>query len=69
MWITECKVCKSSMELGKAIKPSPLEENAIGPQGISNAETLEMIDVLKCPKCGHSEYINDLLLNFNFTRR
>jgi hypothetical protein len=45
------------MELGKAIKPSPLEENAIGPQGISNAETLEMIDVLKCPKCGHSEYV------------
>jgi hypothetical protein len=44
------------MELGIAIKPD-MEANAlyVCPQPMINAETLELIDVLKCPKCGYSD--------------
>jgi hypothetical protein len=44
------------MKLGLAIKPD-LEANSryLVQQPMINAETLELIDVLKCPKCGYSD--------------
>lgn len=51
-----CPKCKTQMILGKAIKPNS-EANAlyvIEPPLI-NAKTLKLIDVLKCPACGHSD--------------
>jgi hypothetical protein len=44
------------MVLGKAIKPSQEEPSfTIVPAPLINSDTLEMIDVLKCVSCGHSE--------------
>ena len=52
----KCVRCDIEMELGIAIKPD-MEANAlyVCPQPMINAETLELIDVLKCPKCGYSD--------------
>jgi len=55
-----CPKCGTEMILGKAIKPD-IESNVsfiIRPPMI-NAETLELINVLKCPACGHSEEIKE----------
>jgi len=44
------------MKLGRAI--DPIEESNchyFAPQPLINSETLRLIDVLKCPKCGHSD--------------
>ena len=51
-----CPKCGTKMRLGKAIKPDT-EANAlyIAPQPMINADTLELINVLKCPACGHSD--------------
>lgn len=48
------------MIFGRAIKPN-IEEGAryIAPPGAINNDTLEIIEVYKCPKCGHSEFIED----------
>ena len=52
----KCQRCDIEMEFGIAIKPDK-EVNAlyIHPPPMINAETLELIDVLKCPKCGYSD--------------
>ena len=50
-----CLKCETEMGLGIAIRPDT-ESGAlyiVRPPMI-NAETLELIDVLKCPACGHS---------------
>ena len=55
-----CPKCGTEMLLGTAIKPNT-EANAlyvIQPQ-LLNSETLKLIDVLKCPACGHSEEIKE----------
>ena len=51
-----CPKCGTEMRLGKAIKPDT-EANAlyIAPQPMINADTLELISVLKCPVCGYSD--------------
>ena len=56
----KCKVCGTEMELGKAIKPN-IEEGAlyVAPPGNITDETLEVIDVWKCPNCGHSEFLDN----------
>jgi hypothetical protein len=56
--IMKCKICNIEMTIGKAIKPNG-EEGAIyvAPPANINNDTLELIEVWKCPKCGHSEYI------------
>lgn len=50
----ECDVCGTEMVLGKAL-PGP-RENAlhIATPARLNADTIELIDVLKCPECGRS---------------
>jgi hypothetical protein len=51
-----CPRCDIEMKLGIAIRPE-MEWNAlyVCQQPMINAETLELIDVLKCPKCGYSD--------------
>ena len=51
----KCPKCKIDMVDGIAIKPIE-EENCryIVPQPLITNETLEIIEVLKCPKCGYS---------------
>jgi predicted RNA-binding Zn-ribbon protein involved in translation (DUF1610 family) len=52
-----CPKCDEKMEWGIAIHPG-YEEDAryIMPQTfILNSETIKIIDVLKCPKCGFSD--------------
>lgn len=58
-----CPKCKTEMIIGKAINtghPAYLERAVIcfGPTKI-DASNIELVDVLKCPKCGHSEYIDN----------
>ena len=55
-----CPKCGTEMLLGKAIKPD-MEANAlyICRPPMINSETLELINVLKCPVCGHSEELNN----------
>jgi len=51
-----CPKCGTEMKLGRAI--DPIEESNchyFAPQPLINSETLRLIDVLKCPKCGHSD--------------
>lgn len=52
----KCKVCGAEMDIGLAIDPRE-EENAlyIANPGNINSEDLEITEVWKCPKCGHSE--------------
>lgn len=53
-----CKRCKTEMTIGIAIDPLR-DERALyvaGPPRI-NKDTLELIEVYKCPKCGHSDYL------------
>lgn len=46
------------MEIGKAIDPG-YPENAITQfTPLKNSDTIDIIDVFKCPKCGHSEHID-----------
>jgi hypothetical protein len=54
----KCKICDIEMVIGDAINPR-YDENAlyIAPQGTINNDNLEIIKVWKCPKCGHSDYI------------
>jgi hypothetical protein len=56
----KCKICDVEMVIGQAINPG-YDENAlyIAPVGNITNDTLELIDVWKCPKCGHQEYIED----------
>lgn len=57
-----CPKCGTKMSLGKAIKPD-IEAKVLyiapkwnlAPQSMINADTLELINVLKCPACGHSD--------------
>lgn len=48
--------CKIKMVIGQAIR-SNLEVNTryLTGKPLINHETLELIDVLKCPKCGYSD--------------
>ncbi len=50
-----CPKCGGHLGIGVAIKPH-IEKNAlyIAPQPIINNETLELIPVFKCIKCGYS---------------
>lgn len=55
----KCFRCDVEMISGIAIDPKR-EERALyiaSPPNL-NKDTLELIEVFKCPKCGHSEYIN-----------
>ena len=56
--ILKCPKCKIKMVIGQAIR-SNLEVNTryLTGKPLINHETLELIDVLKCPTCGHSEQI------------
>jgi RNase P subunit RPR2 len=56
----KCKKCETEMVIGQAIKPRG-DENAIPivPWGNITNETLEIINVWKCPNCGHSEFIEE----------
>lgn len=58
-----CPKCGGDLHVGIAIKPH-IEENAryIAPQPLINNETLELIPVLKCIKCGYS-FIDDNMEN------
>lgn len=51
-----CAKCGTEMVPGKAIRPDT-EHGAlhIVQQPMITAETMELIDVLKCPACGHSD--------------
>lgn len=68
-----CPKCNIEMVLGKAIKtdqdlgprfyPPPCSFQAATVPRLPSfitAETLELIDCLKCPKCGHSDKIGTL---------
>ena len=53
-----CERCSSKMEIGIAIDPG-YPENAITQfTPLKNSDTIDIIDVFKCPKCGHSEHID-----------
>ena len=56
----KCIKCGTEMGIGQAIKPNH-EEDAIyiAPPGYINNDNLELIDVWKCPNCGHSDYIEE----------
>jgi ribosomal protein S27AE len=53
-----CYRCGTEMVPGVAIRPN-MEEHAltIAPVAPITSETLVMVDVLKCPTCGHSEFM------------
>lgn len=55
-----CPRCNIKLVLGKAIEPS-VEDGCIyiAPQPDINSETLNLIVVNKCPKCGMSFKINN----------
>jgi rubrerythrin len=55
----KCKVCNTEMIIGEAINPREREGAlyVVPPGNITN-DTLEIIEVWKCPKCGHSEFID-----------
>ena len=54
----KCKICDIEMVIGDAIKPRGMEGAlSIAPLGYINHKDLEIIKVWKCPKCGHSDYI------------
>ena len=46
------------MIIGTAINTGISFQYCFGPPKI-DASNIELIDVLKCPKCGHSEYIDN----------
>lgn len=52
----KCPKCDVDMVKGKAIKSNE-ETNCryLVPIQLINADTLEIISVLKCPKCGYSD--------------
>ena len=53
-----CPTCKVAMIIGKAIKTNTVEGALyVAGQPKLNAETLELIEVYKCPQCGHSSEI------------
>lgn len=52
-----CRMCKTEMVLGKAIESDDNYCRSIVPRPLITSKTLKMIDVYKCPKCGHSEEI------------
>ena len=54
----KCDRCKVDMVIGKAIDYDD-RPFGITAQARLNNETLELIDVLKCPKCGHSSRIKE----------
>lgn len=49
-----CPRCNVPMVTGKAIKPG-LPAGCFCPSVAVTAETLELLVVLKCPQCGHSD--------------
>lgn len=54
-----CKRCNIGMVKGKAIDPK-YDEHAryiVGTHPLKHKE-VELIDVWKCPACGHTEYID-----------
>jgi hypothetical protein len=55
----KCSKCVTEMDLGIAIK---YDEHPFGVASHArlNKDTLELVDVLKCPKCGHSVEIENL---------
>lgn len=51
-----CPRCKIEMKIGSAIKPNvTYGELTIVPVAPIRARELEVIKVLKCPKCGYSD--------------
>ena len=54
--ITQCPKCEIDLEIGIAIKDN--EKGGVC-RGMGcppiNADTLEIVDCLKCPKCGYSD--------------
>ena len=51
-----CPKCNTEMKLGKAIKPNRYDDAiVIFPTPMINSETIQLIDVLKCSDCGHSD--------------
>lgn len=55
-----CPRCNIEKVLGKAIEPYR-DEYAIyiAPLPSITADKLKLVDVYKCPKCGHSEKVNN----------
>lgn len=63
----KCPKCENvEMVVGKAIctGQSIVYERAIIalPSPPIDSTNIELIDVLKCPKCGHSEYIDNVII-------
>ncbi len=56
---TKCRYCNTEMIPGYAINPSSLWESCLSCMPIGNLryEDIEIVMVLKCPKCGQSEEI------------
>lgn len=52
----KCIRCDVTMGLGIAIKYDDRPFGIVA-QARLNKDTLEIVDVLKCPKCGHSKEI------------
>lgn len=53
----KCPKCNINMEIGQAINYNESKENVCAGFGKIHltAEQIELIDVYKCPNCGHSD--------------
>jgi rubredoxin len=54
-----CPVCTTPMEFGKAIDPLGRSNFGVVSWPLITHNKLKIIDVWKCPKCGHSEFLED----------
>lgn len=52
----KCKHCDKIMEYGVALDPRSEENSLSGPVVHMHWVEVSLIEVLKCPECGHSEY-------------
>ena len=57
--MSKCPKCKVDLENGIAIKTDDWSYIAVLSKPLITADELELIDVLKCPKCGHSITLNE----------
>ena len=63
----KCKVCDIEMVIGQAIKPTTVEDVLyVMPEPYIDNDNLEIIDVWKCPTCGHSEFIEQIEMNIKY---
>ena len=62
-----CKHCKIEMKIGIAIEEN-CPENALPVTGVGcwTADHLPVINVYKCPSCGHSEHMKEILRSSDY---